>query len=329
MIEKVSIVMCTYNGADYLREQLDSIVHQTYPIYELIIQDDCSTDTTISILREYQKKYDYIRIFENEKQKGINDNFFSAMERATGDYIAISDQDDIWELDKIENQITTIGDKWLSCGFSRHFSDETKELYYDKRIPNLHIERLIYIGSSAPGHTILLKKELLPHIFKISIIYDHTISIVAAANDMISFVDKVLVNHREHRCSATYITPVMKRNSNHKNLKNIIQSITRTFNLYLELRGRIREQFVEIYNLLKTVQQPGTKNYALKLAEYQSKSGFIAYVKLTYYCIKARRFLFQTIEEDSILLFLRAIYFPISCSDYFRYMSKSYQKYNV
>jgi glycosyltransferase involved in cell wall biosynthesis len=50
---KISIVMCTYNGEKYLREQLNSILNQTYPIYELIIKDDCSIDTTYSIIQEY------------------------------------------------------------------------------------------------------------------------------------------------------------------------------------------------------------------------------------------------------------------------------------
>ena len=54
--KNVSIILCTYNGARFLREQLDSIVNQTYPIYELIIQDDCSTDSTESIAKEYVEK---------------------------------------------------------------------------------------------------------------------------------------------------------------------------------------------------------------------------------------------------------------------------------
>ena len=61
-IKKVSVVMCTYNGTQYIREQLDSILKQTYPIYELIIQDDCSTDDTVEIVREYQNKFSQIDI---------------------------------------------------------------------------------------------------------------------------------------------------------------------------------------------------------------------------------------------------------------------------
>ena len=66
MNKTVSIVICTYNGAKYIREQLDSIVNQTYPIFELIIQDDSSTDETISICREYAEKYSFIKPYINE-----------------------------------------------------------------------------------------------------------------------------------------------------------------------------------------------------------------------------------------------------------------------
>ncbi|MDY3141073.1 MAG: glycosyltransferase, partial [Parabacteroides sp.] len=55
--KKVSIAMCTYNGEKYIREQLDSIVNQTYPIDEVIIQDDHSKDGTIQILLEYAERY--------------------------------------------------------------------------------------------------------------------------------------------------------------------------------------------------------------------------------------------------------------------------------
>lgn len=68
-IKKISVVMCTYNGARFIREQLDSILNQTYPIYELIIQDDCSTDETVEIVKEYQVRFSQvdIKIYINEK----------------------------------------------------------------------------------------------------------------------------------------------------------------------------------------------------------------------------------------------------------------------
>ena len=320
--------MCTYNGTEYLIEQLDSIVNQTYPIYELIIQDDCSTDTTVSILKGYEKKYDFIHVYINENKKGVNENFFSAMERAKGDFIAFSDQDDIWEPDKLEVQINTIGDKWLSCGFSKQFSPG-KDIFFDKRIPNTGVERLLFVNTVAGGHTMLLKKEMIPFIpKKTALLYDNAILIVAASNNMISFVSQVLVNHREHEKSVTYIVPVMKRGGNNKSFSNIIKSIFRTIRLYIELKDKIRIHFLEIYSILNELPDWNNKKIAMKIAEYQSKKGIVPYLKVTCYCIKMRKKLFYSKENDGILTFFRALFFPISCSDYFRGMSKHHQKAN-
>lgn len=148
--EAVSIVMCTYNGEKFLIEQIDSIINQTYPIYELIIQDDHSIDNTWDILKSYQQRYHFVKIFQNKRSIGVNENFFSAIKRATGDYIALSDQDDIWEPYKIERQIGMIGNKMLSSGFSKPFANgEGIKIHFDQRIPNFNLERVVYVSSLA------------------------------------------------------------------------------------------------------------------------------------------------------------------------------------
>jgi glycosyltransferase involved in cell wall biosynthesis len=121
MLKKsVSVVMCTYNGERYLREQLDSIISQTYPVSEIIVQDDCSTDETLVILSEYDP---YIKLFKNKENKGYNENFRSALYKASGDLIAISDQDDLWAKDKIEKLVTNIGDNFLIFSKSIPFNN--------------------------------------------------------------------------------------------------------------------------------------------------------------------------------------------------------------
>lgn len=92
----ISVVMCTYNGDKYLEQQIDSILCQTYPIHELIIQDDCSTDRTVTIIEAYQKRDPRVKLYINEAPLGFNYNFSSAFAKAEGEYIASSDQDDIW-----------------------------------------------------------------------------------------------------------------------------------------------------------------------------------------------------------------------------------------
>lgn len=159
MKASVSIVLCTYNGAKYLSEQLDSILAQTYPLHEIIIQDDNSTDETVNIIHEYASKYSLIKFFENNSAHGVNGNFISAMQRATGDYVAISDQDDIWETDKIENQMNSIGKNLLCSGFSRPFSTDGSFAYFDHRKRNVNVVRMCFLG--LPGHTLLFRRELI------------------------------------------------------------------------------------------------------------------------------------------------------------------------
>ena len=68
------------------------------------------------------------------------------MQRATGDYIAISDQDDIWETDKIENQMNSIGKNLLCSGFSRPFSTDGSFAYFDHRKRNVNVVRMCFLG---------------------------------------------------------------------------------------------------------------------------------------------------------------------------------------
>lgn len=321
MEKKVSIVMCTYNGAKYLSEQLETIVNQTYPVYELIIQDDSSTDNTCKILKEYSDKYRYISVYQNINREGVNKNFFSAMKRATGDYIAISDQDDIWELDKIEKQIATIGDNWLSFHISKPFSDGNTPVFFDDRIRNYGLERTIFQGS-IPGHTMLLKKELVsivPEESKEKFMYDLLLQIVVAAYGKISFCKQVLVHQRRHYDAVSYTNPMNTK----LNISNSVTTIFRTLFLYIELRQHLREHFEMRYRLLKSlpVENPAKSN-AENLALYASQKGLIAYFKLTWLCVKLRRKIFYTDEKNNWISIPRAIYFPIQSVDYIRYLSK-------
>jgi glycosyltransferase involved in cell wall biosynthesis len=326
----VSVVIAVYNGSKYIREQLESLVHQTYPIFELIIQDDNSTDNTFEILQEYVRNYPYVRVFRNENRKGMNENFFSAMERAAGDYIAICDADDIWELDKLENQITQIGDNWLCSGFSKPFS-ETERLDFDSRVPNYKIERLIHIASCLPGHTMLIKRDIIPLILRFRtfpFIYDHIISLVIGSYDKITFVNKVLVNYRVHQTSATYTVPVMSRSGKgNRRLPNIIRSVFRTFSLYIEIKGKMSDWFKMVLQILQSLPVENSMNMdAQKIALYQSQKGMINCLKLICIYIKMRKKIFHVEEKNVVLSILRAIYFPVSCSDYFRYMSRHYNR---
>ncbi len=103
---KKSVAMCTYNGSKFLKVQLDSIINQTICIDEIIICDDKSTDNTIQIIEEYKAKYpNLIFLYQNGTNLGSNKNFEKAILLTSGDYIFLSDQDDVWRIDKVEKTI--------------------------------------------------------------------------------------------------------------------------------------------------------------------------------------------------------------------------------
>ncbi|WP_270346135.1 glycosyltransferase [Enterococcus thailandicus] len=106
-ITKVSIIMPTYNGEKNIIEQLDSLKAQSYPIHEVIMKDDGSTDKTVQIIQNYINKYSLKgwRIEKNQINLGWRDNFFEGLNSATGELIFPSDQDDIWEKNKIKNMV--------------------------------------------------------------------------------------------------------------------------------------------------------------------------------------------------------------------------------
>lgn len=101
---KNSVIMATYNGERFIVKQLDSIKNQTLPPDEVIICDDCSTDNTAKIIENYIKENGLIgwKLTINKENVGFYDNFFSGLRKCTGDIIYLSDQDDIWDVNKIE-----------------------------------------------------------------------------------------------------------------------------------------------------------------------------------------------------------------------------------
>jgi len=91
--------MATYNGARFLKQQIDSIVMQLDQTDELVVVDDASTDDTWALLCDIQDQR--IRLFRNDKNRGVASTFERAVSYATGDYIFLSDQDDVWKSTKI------------------------------------------------------------------------------------------------------------------------------------------------------------------------------------------------------------------------------------
>ena len=103
---KISVALCTYNGAKYIEEQIKSILNQTYVVNEIVIGDDKSTDNTLDIIKNLLINSNIdLNIIENENNLGFKKNFYNTISRCKGDIIFFSDQDDVWDNNKVKKTI--------------------------------------------------------------------------------------------------------------------------------------------------------------------------------------------------------------------------------
>ncbi|PKL19091.1 MAG: hypothetical protein CVV49_02490 [Spirochaetae bacterium HGW-Spirochaetae-5] len=202
----VSIAMATYNGAAYLKLQLDSIIAQTYKNIEIIICDDCSSDGTVKILEEYCLNRN-IRYYVNEKNLGYIKNFEKVLGYCSGDFIALADQDDIWLENKVEFLVNNIGDSTLIFSDSC-LIDEQGELLAKSYLKHQNIDipgsagqlnRLMFCNY-VTGCTVLFKRDILEKAFPFidTISHDWWIALHASINGGIASVNTPLVLYRQH-----------------------------------------------------------------------------------------------------------------------------------
>lgn len=217
----IDILLATYNGEKFISEQLDSIVHQTYKDWNLIIQDDGSTDDTVEILKNYQKKYPKkINIFVNKKNTGsCVKNFLSLAKKSQSNYIMFCDQDDVWIPNKIELTLNemlklekqsiienepilihtdlTVVDEKLNLLSDSLFKYQKMNFKKDK-LNNILVQNIV------TGCTIMCNKNLIELFNLINnsdgiIMYDWCLGLLASAFGKIGFVNKSTIFYRQHQ----------------------------------------------------------------------------------------------------------------------------------
>lgn len=207
--------MTTYNGEKYLKEQLDSILSQTYTDFELVICDDCSKDKTREILNEYSKKDNRIKIYLTEENLGFKKNFEKAITFCNGEYIAFCDQDDIWNSNKLELSLANIGENSLLCtnaeltdsnlnplGYTMKESSQTPDLSKDK----LEILKTLIHHNFVQGTTILAKSDFIKKYLPIPkevIFHDWYYAVCAILENGIKYLDECTIKYRQHLSNVT------------------------------------------------------------------------------------------------------------------------------
>jgi len=229
----VSIVLCTYNGEQFLKDQLTSVLTQTYPNLEIIIVDDNSTDGTKDLLIWFAGQHDNIKLFFNERNLGYNKNFEKALSLSNGEYISICDQDDIWFQEKIQRLMGTIGDNWAVFSNSEFVDWQMKPMGLKLISNNLIIDsyKSTLMENFFTGHTSLLRRKSLQYILPIPEFgfYDWWIGFICSYHKKLIFHNEVLTYYRVHRESVTQ--------SKKKRKYNTAEELDIQLAIFLEYKG--------------------------------------------------------------------------------------------
>lgn len=130
----VAVLIATYNGERFLEEQLDSIFSQTYTNFKIYLSDDASNDSTAEILKHYKAKHPQQLFYTiNQKNIGFVKNFEKLISQCTEEYIALADQDDIWHVQKLEKEMTAIGELKKEHGDSPFLINSDLEMIDESR----------------------------------------------------------------------------------------------------------------------------------------------------------------------------------------------------
>ena len=296
-MEKVDILLATYNGEKYLREQIDSILNQTHTEFRLLISDDGSTDGTIEILKEYKEKDGRIDVFFQENNLGVVKNFEFLLEKVEAKYYMFSDQDDIWKETKIEKSLNKIEEGFDLVYSDLEVVDENLNVTYSSywklkgiynKIKKYNNFESLYLNNFITGCTMISKKELinsfmpLPNTSKF-VLHDYWISLIISQNGKIAYIEEPLIKYRQHKNNKV---GSKKKTDELKSIDEIrslfIQVKKEHFSVFIENENKFKSEEIrklnkkalEYYEMLETKKNINFKGWGLfiKLYKYEGLS---------------------------------------------------------
>lgn len=211
---RISVAMATCNGEKHLREQMQSIAAQTHPPDELIVSDDASSDKTLAVIREFTQSVPFpVVVIENATRLGVVGNFSNAILRCTGEWIALSDQDDVWLPDKLallhaecddpevglvfsdvilcdQSGNPTGATQWVRLGFNPAARNRFNKDPFDTLLK----------FNVVTGMSMMIRASLRESVLPIpdGWIHDEWIALIASALGDIRFIDRPLAHYRQH-----------------------------------------------------------------------------------------------------------------------------------
>ena len=226
----IEILLATYNGERFLPEQIESITSQSFKDYHILASDDNSSDCTFEILRSYESVFgEKIKVVQSNTHSA-KENFYNLLDMADAEYIALCDQDDFWESDKLEKSLKAIQrlekrygketpilvhsdldivdenlnskNKKMSelTGINEAIKYAKKESKYLYTISTEKSFSRYLVENNITGNTVIINKALLD-IYKrpkVSFMHDWWLGLIAFTFGKVGFLNECLVKYRQH-----------------------------------------------------------------------------------------------------------------------------------
>ena len=284
-MKDIVVLLATYNGSEYLKQQLDSLLKQTFSDFRIVVHDDGSSDATLDIINTYRNNYpEKIELLYGDSLGSPKANFLWMLTQVEAEIYFFCDQDDVWHEAKIEKSLQALGknvtpacvftDMWVTDESLNVLSDSF--IRYIGRTPDNTAYSQILIDNPAAGTTMCFNRalrdlvvELLPKI-DINNIPMHDALVLALADIMgqVIAIDEPLVYYRQtghNTMGATTETDSDKRNRNVADLKD--------GSIFAKKKAFVMEARLFAAELSKADFIPvDKKNILIRFAEIGSKS---------------------------------------------------------
>lgn len=257
MKDRVHIVLATYNGEKYIREQLDSLLTQSYEKLTIEVCDDGSTDGTTAIIEEYMTRDERISLHKNSVNLGFVKNFLEGMKRSSAPYVMFCDQDDIWNRDKVEITLKAMkqaekdvsGKPILVFTDAMNFNSITGEeqgLFHEtshldvKKVDTAHL----FMENKCIGCTMMMNEAVLPYLSELPEeirVHDWWIALICSHFGLVHYVSQATLRYRQHEGNqiggGSYSDYLKRRLAHRKEQRQVLTQTYRQGAAFLELFG--------------------------------------------------------------------------------------------
>ena len=297
-MEKVDILLATYNGEKYLEDQLNSILSQSYSDFRLLISDDASKDSTKEILEKYKEKDNRITVFYQRDNLGVIKNFEFLLKKVENKYYMFSDQDDIWKENKIEKSVKKMEEADSDLVYTDlEVVDENMNVTYESywklkgfynKIKKYNNFESLYLNNFITGCTIISKKELISKVLPFPntskfVLHDYWLALIISQNGKIDYIEEPLIKYRQHKNNKVGSKKKSDEMRSLDDIRNLFITVKKEhFKVFIENEEKfeskeikeLNKKSLEYFEALEKVKNINFKNWILffKLYKYEGFS---------------------------------------------------------